>query len=342
MLRVGLIGAGANTRLRHIPGLLAQEGVTLTAVCNRRAESTAQAAAEFNIPHTFSKWEDLVACPEVDAVVIGTWPYLHCPITLAAVAAGKHVLTEARMAMNAAEARAMLSASRSKPGVVCQIVPSPFGLAGDGFVKHLLAGGHVGEPLEVSVVHRTGALADPSAPLHWRQDAALSGVNMLTLGIVHETLSRWLPQPVRVTAQAHAFTPRRIDPHSGQVRTVGTPDSVQVLTELPGGTRGVYQISGATPFGHAATITIYGTHGALEYDLSSDVVRELRTPGGKWQEVAIPESTRGGWNVEADWVASIRTGAPVRYTTFEEGLAYMVFTEAAARSAATGSAVTLG
>jgi predicted dehydrogenase len=331
MLRIGLIGAGANTRLRHIPGLLAQPDVKITAVCNRRPESTAQAAKEFNVPHTFAAWEGLVASPEVDAVVIGTWPYLHCPITLAALQAGKHVLTEARMAMNAAEARAMFAASKARPDLVCQIVPSPFGLAGDAYMKELLTGGYIGEPREVSVVHRTAALADASAPLHWRQDAALSGVNMLTLGIVHETLSRWMPQPVRVLAQCHAFTPRRIDPTSGQLRPVGTPDSVQVLTELPGGIRGCYQMSGATPFGQQATITLYGAKGVLEYDLTADVIRGVTGKPGPLAELPIPAEKRGGWNVEADFVRSIRERAPVRYTTFEEGVAYMEFTEAVAR-----------
>ena len=52
-----------------------------------------------------------MADPDIDAIVIGTWPYLHCPITLAALEAGKHVLTEARMSMNAAEAHRMLAAA---------------------------------------------------------------------------------------------------------------------------------------------------------------------------------------------------------------------------------------
>src|SRR5438105_14325048 len=83
-LRVGLIGAGANTRSRHIPGLREQENVTLVAVCNRRPASTAAVAREYDIPRTYDRWQDLVADSAVDAVVIGTWPYLHCPITLAA------------------------------------------------------------------------------------------------------------------------------------------------------------------------------------------------------------------------------------------------------------------
>ena len=92
-LRVGLIGAGANTRSRHIPGLRALPDVDLVAVCNRRPESTEAVAREHAIPKTCAHWEELVHDPDVDAVVVGTWPYLHGPITLAALAAGKHVLT---------------------------------------------------------------------------------------------------------------------------------------------------------------------------------------------------------------------------------------------------------
>src|SRR5262245_33971794 len=108
MLKIGLIGAGANTRARHIPGLRAVPDVEIIAVCNRRPESTRAVAAEFGIPRVYDDWHVLLSAPDIDAVVIGTWPYLHKPITLAALQAGKHVLTEARMAMAAAEAREML------------------------------------------------------------------------------------------------------------------------------------------------------------------------------------------------------------------------------------------
>src|SRR5438128_2231840 len=246
-LRIGLIGAGANTRSRHIPGLKAIEDVEIMAVCNRRPGSTAAAAREFGIAKTYEHWQDLVADHDIDAVVIGTWPYLHCPITLAALEAGKHVLTEARMAMSAAEAHRMLAAARRHPNLVTQVVPSPFGLTGDAVVKELIADGYLGELREVYVYSLGAALADPAAPLSWRQDAALSGFNMLTLGILHETLLRWVPPPVRVTAQVHAHVPTRIDPASGARRPVGTPDSVQVLAILENGARAVYHLSGATP-----------------------------------------------------------------------------------------------
>ncbi|HKI37589.1 MAG TPA: Gfo/Idh/MocA family oxidoreductase, partial [Gemmataceae bacterium] len=111
-LRIGLIGAGANTRARHIPGLRALPDVEIVAVCNRRPDSTAAVAEAFGIPRIAEHWQDVIADHEIDAVVIGTWPYLHCGITLAALEAGKHVLTEARLAMNAAEAHRMLAAAR--------------------------------------------------------------------------------------------------------------------------------------------------------------------------------------------------------------------------------------
>ncbi|MGH7226999.1 MAG: Gfo/Idh/MocA family protein, partial [Gemmataceae bacterium] len=263
ILHIGLIGAGANMRLRHIPGLQALPGVDIVAVCNRRPTSTVAAAREFNIPHTYERWEDLIADSEIDAVVVGTWPYLHGPIALAALDAGKHVLTEARMSMNATEAHEMLAASRRHPRLVCQIVPSPFGLKGDVVVRELIQEGFLGQLREVHVSSRNGALADPAAPLSWRQDAALSGVNMLALGIVHETLLRWTPPPLRVLAQAHAFVPERIDPESGVRRPVGTPDSVQVLTVLKNGARASYHLSGVTPFGQGAGIHLYGSDGVL-------------------------------------------------------------------------------
>src|SRR5262249_23100812 len=141
MLKIGLIGAGANTKARHVPGLRAIPDVEIVAVCNRRPESTRAVAAEFGIPRVYDDWHVLLGAPDVDAVVIGTWPCLHARITLAALASGKHVLTEARMAMDAAEARQMLAASRDHPNLVCQIVPSPFGLKGDQMMRDLIGAG---------------------------------------------------------------------------------------------------------------------------------------------------------------------------------------------------------
>lgn len=347
-LRVGLIGAGGNTKLRHIPGLRAIADVEIVAVCNRRPTSTAAVAREHGIPQTFARWEAVIESPDIDAVVIGTWPYLHCPITVAALEAGKHVLTEARLSMNAAEAHRMLEASRQHPELTTQVVPSPYGLKGHTVMRELIEAGFLGDLREAHVYSLNSALADSAAPLSWRQDAALSGYNTLTLGIVHETLLRWAPPPVRVLAQAHAFIPSRIDPESGVRRPVGTPDSVQVLAVLENNARAIYHFSGITPFGQGAGIWLYGSDGVLHYDLNADRIRGASRQRGhkplkieELEEIAIPAEKAGGWRVEEEFVESIRGVAPVQFTDFASAVTYMEFTEAVARSAQRGEAIEL-
>jgi predicted dehydrogenase len=339
-LRIALIGAGDNTRKRHIPGLRAIPGVEIVAVCNRREESTKAVAKEFGIPQAYSRWQDVIELDRIDAIVIGAWPYLHRPVTLAALEAGKHVLTEARMSLNAAEAREMLAASQAHPKLVAQIVPSPYGLAGDRVMRELIDAGYLGDLREYHVHAQLGNLADENAPLTWRQDALISGYNMLSLGILHETLLRWLPSPTRVLAQACAFIPQRIDPSSGIHREVETPDSVQVLTILSNGARGIYQFSGVVPFGAGMGVRLYGSKGTLHYDIAADRIFGTQS-AGPLQEIPIPADKKQVWRVEEDFVRSIREGTPVTLTNFATGVAYMEFTEAVARSALSGAAVEL-
>ena len=123
-IRVGLIGAGGNVRERHIPGFQAVEDCEIVAVANRTIESGRAIADQFNIPTVYGSWQELLEDESINAVCIGTWPYMHRALTLAALDAGKHVLTEARLASTAAEAHDMLNASKAHPNMVCQITPT--------------------------------------------------------------------------------------------------------------------------------------------------------------------------------------------------------------------------
>ncbi len=341
-VRVGIVGAGANTRLRHIPGLRRLPGVEIAGVVNRTPESTSRAAAEFEIPRTYSTWQALVEDPEIDAVVIGTWPNLHCEVTCAALDAGKHVLTEARMARDAREAHCMLEAAHRHPELVKQIVPSPFGLVQDAYVRELLDDGLIGEVREVVVIGATDVFWDARKPLHWRQDAAISGLNVLSMGILHETVLRWTPAPVSVFAQSATFGAFR--PGVGEEASVAAsvPDSVQVVTELENGGRGLYHTSGVCLFGPGQQIHIYGSLGTIKYEISP-VERLLTGRAGDAQllEFQIPKEKRGGWRVEAEFIGAIRGQEKVRLTDFATGVKYMEFTEAVARSAQSRAPVPL-
>jgi len=340
-LRVGIVGLGDNCRLRHVPGLLASDDVIITGVCNRRPDSTAKAAEEFGIAKTYSAWQELIADDDIDAIVIGTWPYLHCDITVAGLEAGKHVLTEARMAMNAEEAHRMRAASAARPELITQIVPSPLGLKAHQVLLKMLSDGYIGELREFVVLGCNDAYCDAKTPLHWRQSAEYSGVNMLALGIQHEPLIRWIADPVSVLAQTQTFTATRPLPEGGS-GPVGTPDSVQVLTRLPNGAQGVYHLSSGVHFGPSMQAHLYGSEGTIKYLVApEDQLFAARAGDSELQEVEIPEPLQLGWRVEEEFVNAIRGIEPIVFNTFDVGVRYMEFTEAVARSAATGLAVEL-
>src|SRR5258708_28323536 len=120
-VRIGLIGAGANTRSRHIPGFRAIPGVEIVGVANRSSESTSRVAKEFSIPKVYPDWRAVIDDPQVDAVCIGTWPDMHCEITCAALAQNMHVLTEARLARTAAAAPQMHAPALAHPGILPHI-----------------------------------------------------------------------------------------------------------------------------------------------------------------------------------------------------------------------------
>jgi predicted dehydrogenase len=341
-VRIGIVGAGANTRARHIPGFLAIDGVEIVSVCNRTPQSTKRVSREFEIPETFDKWQNLIADDRIDAVMIGTWPNMHCELTCAALAAGKHVLTEARMACNLEEARIMLKAAREHPELVTQIVPSPFGLTCGPFVESLIRDRFLGELREMIVLGADDLFWDYSAPLHWRQDREISGVNILALGILHETALRWAPPPVRVFSQATIFEPQRPNLMTSDYSEVTVPDSVQVVTQLEGGGRGLYHISGITLFGPGKQIHLYGSRGTIRVEFGA-VERVLVGHYGDstLRPVEIPEAQRGRWRVEEEFVAAVRGEENVSLTDFATGETYMQFLEAVSQSATTGSAIDL-
>lgn len=339
MIRVGIVGAGANTREKHIPLLQAIPGVEVVAIANRSEGSARAAAAPFGIAGATGRWESLIEDPSLDAICIGTWPYMHAPVTLAALAAGKHVLCEARMACNAAEARAMLAASDAHPELVAQLVPSPFTLGVDDTVRQLLEDGAIGPLLSVDVRHATGAFCDPAAALTWRQDGRLSGLNAMTMGIWYEALMRWTGPAARVAAMTTVSVPLRRDA-AGTLREVTVPDHIDIAGRLANGASLNMQFSAVSGLAPCCEIRLHGTEGTLLVQGMPSKLFMGRTGDTALAPVPIPEPVPG-WRVEAEFIEAVRGLAPVRRTTFADGVRYMEFTEAVHRSAAEGRVVEL-
>jgi len=265
---------------------------------------------------------------------------MHCPITLAALENGKHVLTEARMAMDDEEARQMYAASQRHPELVTQIVPSPLGMRAHQVVKQYLAEGRIGDLREVIVLGTNDAYANSNTPLHWRQSGPYSGINMLALGIIHEPLVRWIDDPIRVLASTQTFTPTRLNQETGELESVGTPDSVQVITELPCGARGIYHMSGVIHHGPSPQIHLYGSKGSLKYIMAPDNRLYFGASGDpQLTEVKVSDELAGDWRVEEEFINAIRGAEPIEFNDFAKGVRYMEFTKAVERSALTGQAV---
>ncbi len=260
-LRAGIIGAGANTIAKHIPGLQAIEGVQIVGVCNRSRESSARVAGQFDIPQVFDSWMDVITAPDINAIVIGTWPYMHARITIAALAAGKHVLCEARMAMNAAEAHAMHTAARANPHLVAQIVPSPMTLSVDRTIKRLIAEGYLGDLLAIEIA--PAAVPQPDSPLHWRQNRDLSGLNIMSLGIWYEAVMRWAGSASAVTAMGKTFTPMRKNA-AGYIQATDIPDTSTCWRIWPAARRRM-QMPAVAGLAGAPEAWLFGSEGTLRY-----------------------------------------------------------------------------
>jgi predicted dehydrogenase len=338
-VRVGIIGAGGIVGSTHIPGLRRMPGVEIVAVANRSLESSRRAAEEFDIPRAYTDWEELIGADGIDAVLIGTWPYMHRTLTLAALESGRHVLCQARMANDAAEAREMLAASQRHPDLVCQLVPTSGSYRIDRALISLLAGGAVGDVLSVEVQMLQREFANFDGELDWRHDPEFSGINVLNVGGTYESVMRWLGPGNRVMAKTRVHVPTRRD-EQGIARASTMPDHIDVLYELESAAPVHMRFSETTGLSRGNDIWIFGSEGTIHVDGEQNIFVGRRGD----RELAAhpnPPEQQARHRVEEEFINAIRGIEPVSMNTFDIGVRYMEWTEAIYRSAESGAAVSL-
>ncbi len=118
-MRWGFLGASRIGRRALAPAVLAA-GHDLRAVAARDASRARAFADEFTAPHAHGDYAALLADPDIDAVYNALPNDLHLPWTVAALQAGKHVLCEKPLALNAAEVAAMRAAEQASGGVAME------------------------------------------------------------------------------------------------------------------------------------------------------------------------------------------------------------------------------
>jgi predicted dehydrogenase len=339
IVRVGLIGAGANVRAIQIPGFRRVPGCEVVAVANRSLESSQRVADEFEIPRAYGNWEELLDDDSVDAVLIGTWPYMHSTLTLAALERGKHVLTQARMANTAQEARDMLAASRRHPDLVCQLVPTSQSYRIDNVLKRMIGDGYLGEILSVEIQRLQTRFADFGGDLDWRHDQEFSGYNLMTIGASYESTMRWLGRGNRVMAMSKVHVPNRRGA-DGRLSTVTLPDHVDVLYELANGAQVHMRASETTGLSAGNQTWIYGSEGTIHVDRRQNVFAGRRGDS-ELSEIPNPQGEQASYRVEEEFINAIRGEEEVTMVPFETGVHYMEWTEAVYRSSQAGEAVYL-
>ena len=167
-------------------------GVEVVAVANRSLESSRRAAAEFEHSARLRGLGAVDGRRRHRRRAHRHVAHMHRSITVAALESGRHVLCQARMANNAAEAHEMLAASRRHPNLVCQLVPSSSGYSIDIALRRLLADRVVGDVLSVEVQRLERAFAEFGGEFDWRHNPEFSGYNVLNVGAIYESMMRWL------------------------------------------------------------------------------------------------------------------------------------------------------
>ncbi len=107
-IRVGVIGCGEISQVMHLPNIAAMPEFELVAACDISQRNLDHVAARFQPQHTYLDYRDLLADDAVDAVIVAT--YEHFEITVAAAAAGKHLLVEKPLAFTPAQADRIVAA----------------------------------------------------------------------------------------------------------------------------------------------------------------------------------------------------------------------------------------
>lgn len=342
-VRIGFIGAGGICRSRHLPGLAKCDKAKVIAVCNRSEESSRKIATEFDIPEIESDWRKLVERDDLDAIFIGTWPYMHKEMSIAALDAGKHVFCQARMCCTLNEARQMVQVSQHHPRQVNMICPPPHRMPFEPWIKKALADGMIGELTFVELRSAGGANLNPNV-MTWREEIEYSGEQVLAMGIYAETLNAWVG-PYETLA-ANVSTPLSTKTVDGEEVEVKIPQIISITGQLANGA-----ICHEHHMGLAADtttpvneVTLFGTEGTIRHAFMSGEI-DYAAKGKPLEKVDVPAERISDWQVEKDFIDAVqkaRAGEPWQVSPdFVEGHQYMIKVHAVHESARLGRAINL-
>lgn len=350
-LRVGIIGAGRISDL-HAIEYLQNEHAQIVAVCDAKRANAEQRGRAWGVPdeRIFANYHDLLALPDVDLVEILLPHHLHHQAVIDAAAAGKHISVQKPMALNTAQADAMIEAARSA-GVVLKVFENFIFYPPVQRAKALIEAGEIGDPLTIRIKSNAGVSRSewqvPFEALAWRFDPAQNGGGPLVFDDGHHKFAlAW--HFMGLADEVHAWI------GSTEVAPGAVLDSPAIVSwKFPGNRYGSLEVVRSPQlemetqhYAQDDRIEITGTRGVLwitrGHGKMMDVppvilYRDRRTftfsdmPVG-WEHSFI-NSTR-------HFIHALRAGEPPSLTG-EQGRELLRFTLSAQQSARTGRAVTV-
>ena len=285
---IGLIGAGYMGKA-HSVALKSVGAVFDTSlrpvcemICSTTPEGAARKATEYGFNASTDCWQDLIANPTVEAIIIASPPTTHRQIALAAIAAGKPVFCEKPLGASLDDAHTMTAAAMTAD------VPNMVGFnyiraPAMQLAREMISGGEIGDITHVRAEHNEDFLADPLSPASWRtRDACGGNLGDLAPHIINAILR--LAGPVeRVVADVQTVYATRPGSHGDEA--VANDDQANFLCRFESGIMGsitISRVATGRKMGYAFDIT--GTKGALRFDAEDQNALwfyDARLPSGR-------------------------------------------------------------
>lgn len=336
MLRFGIVGAGSIART-HAAALAASDRARLVAVAG--GSGAAALAAEAGA-RCHARVDDLLADPDVDAVIVATPAGVRLGYAVAAAEHGKHVLVEKPIEVSVARGRAIVDAC-ARHGVALGVVFQSRFKPDVAAAHAAVAAGALGAPVLGSVAvkwHRPPAYYASAA---WRGTRALDGGGVLINQAIHTVdLLLWCFGDV---ARVRARAARRR--HLG----LEVEDTLVAELEFASGALGTIEATTAASPGSPRRLELHGTEGTVV--LVDDEVAEWSTASGAPAPARTVDAATAfaasshvmsdhRWHQRQleDFADAVAQGRPPRVDG-REGLRSLALVEAAYRAARTGRAV---
>lgn len=238
-VRIALIGAGAVSDYHHVPGIRIDPRAELVAACDTDPALLDRRKSEWGIDRVSTNHEDIVNDPNVDAVVIATPNFTHRPISEAAAKAGKHIMCEKPLGLNAAEVRSMYEAARDAQVVHMTAFTYRFAPS-MRYLRHLVKSGALGEPRHF----RSQRFLDlPETSWGWRQYTDKAGAGDLFDMTIHRIdFAMDLLGPIaRICGAVARFAPRDRTADGASCPPSQVDDWSSIIGEFESGATGVWE-----------------------------------------------------------------------------------------------------